>query len=146
MRKILQTENKTLQSLIDKAKQLESLNQKVLAVLPDELKPHCKVANFAHGILTLTVHSAAWGMKLRFAHSDLLRRLRSDAGLYTLKSIKQLVRPFSPAPEQRSSKLAMESAASAESLTQSAATISDPDLKQALEKLALDVRINAQHE
>ena len=137
MRKILETDNKILQSLIDKAQQLEALNQLILPLLPAELKPHCKVANYSHGILTLTVDSAAWGMKLKFSHSELLHRLRTEGQLYNLKVIKQLVRPFNAetAPHQP-----VQPRTTSADLKLDASTISYPPLKEALLRLAKDLK------
>lgn len=137
MRKILETDNKILQSMIDKALELEALNRLVLPLLAPELKPHCRVANYSHGILTLTVDSAAWGMKLKFSHSELLHRLRTEAQLYNLKSIKQLVRPFNadavslPQPQSQARSV---------DIGLGASTVTYPPLKEALQRLAKDLK------
>lgn len=68
--------------------QLEELSHKVVQLLPDDLASSCQVGSFNKGCLILTTQNAAWASQLRYALPELRDRLRKEAGMYQLLSIK----------------------------------------------------------
>lgn len=94
MRSISRCLNKQLLDLCQRSMQLEELSNKVTQLLPDNLATSCKVGSFSKGCLVLTTSNAAWASQLRYAIPDLRDKLRKDAGMYQLSSIKiQIVEP-----------------------------------------------------
>lgn len=71
---------------------LLKLNQAVNKLLPKQLQPHCRVANYRNGILVLETHNANWLMGLRYEQSNLLSALRSHV-LPSLASIDIRINP-----------------------------------------------------
>lgn len=88
MRSISRCLNKQLLDLCQRSMQLEELSNKVAQLLPDNLANSCKVGSFSKGCLVLTTSNAAWASQLRYAIPDLRDKLRKDAGMYQLSSIK----------------------------------------------------------
>lgn len=80
--------NKQLTTLCQSAHLLEQLSQQVSQFLPEDLAQHTQVGSFSKGSLTLTTHDANWASQLRFAIPELRDKLRKEAGLYQLSSIK----------------------------------------------------------
>jgi hypothetical protein len=68
--------------------QIEELNSKLGGLLPPPLQPYCQVGSFTNGCLTLIVADAIWASQLRYFLPELRDKLRSQAGLYQLGSIK----------------------------------------------------------
>lgn len=88
MRSIRHCLNKQLADICQRSVQLEELSNKVLQLLPPELIPWCQVGSFNKGCLVLTTTSAAWASQLRYAVPELRDKLRKEAGMYQLTSIK----------------------------------------------------------
>ncbi len=88
MRSINRCLNKQLAELCQRAVQLESLSTKLTQLLPNELANECKVGSFNKGCLLLTTTNAAWASQLRYLIPELRDKLRKEAGLYQLSSIK----------------------------------------------------------
>jgi hypothetical protein len=88
MRAISRCLNKQLADLCQRAVQLEELSNKVTQLLPANLASVCHVGSFNKGCLILTTTNAAWASQLRYAIPELRDRLRKDAGMYQLSSIK----------------------------------------------------------
>lgn len=71
-----------------KAFVLEELSQKIAQYLPENLASHCSVGSFNKGCLLLTTNDAAWANQLHYFLPELRDKLRKEAGLYQLASIK----------------------------------------------------------
>ncbi len=94
MRSIRHCLNKQLADICQRSIQLEELSNKVMQLLPPNLVPWCQVVSFNKGCLVLTTTDATWASQLRYAIPELRDRLRKDAGMYQLSSIKvTLVEP-----------------------------------------------------
>ncbi|MFI4963108.1 MAG: DciA family protein [Legionellales bacterium] len=94
MRPITHCLNKQLTDLCQRSLQLEELSEKVALFLPQELAQNCLVGSFNKGCLVLTTTDAVWASQIRYAIPELRDRLRKEAGLYQLSSIKvSLVEP-----------------------------------------------------
>lgn len=88
MRSISRCLNKQLAELCHRSVKLEELSNKIKHLLPPELASECHVGSFNKGCLVLTTPDAAWASQLRYALPDLRDRLRKEAGMYQLTSIK----------------------------------------------------------
>lgn len=88
MRSIRQCLNKQLADICQRSMQLEELSSKVAHLLPDNLASGCQVGSFNKGCLVLTTTNAVWASQLRYAIPELRDKLRQQAGMYQLMSIK----------------------------------------------------------
>ncbi|TAL64274.1 MAG: DUF721 domain-containing protein [Legionella sp.] len=88
MRSISRCLNKQLAEICERSVQLEELSDKITHLLPPNLAAMCKVGSFAKGCLVLTTTDAVWASQLRYAIPELRDKLRSEAGMYQLSSIK----------------------------------------------------------
>jgi hypothetical protein len=68
--------------------QLEELNSKLYGYLPQALQEHCQVGSFNRGCLVIVVTDSVWASQLRYSIPELRDKLRSEAGIYQLSSIK----------------------------------------------------------
>ncbi|KTD05616.1 DUF721 domain-containing protein [Fluoribacter gormanii] len=91
MRSISRCLNKQLVDLCQRSVQLEELANKIKLMLPDALANECQVGSFNKGCLLLTTTDAAWATQLRYAIPELRDKLRKEAGMYQLSSIKVVV-------------------------------------------------------
>ncbi|WP_158781831.1 DUF721 domain-containing protein [Pantoea sp. BAV 3049] len=134
-----------LQSIQHRAIALNKLNRAVQGVLPAQLHPWCRVANFRQGILVLETANASWMMRLRYEQSSLLSALRAQI-LPSLTAIDIRINPSlavkGQESAQESSKQSEEKSAgrqlsehSAEIL-RSVASRSPEKLKKIIERLA----------
>ncbi|MGL5006186.1 MAG: DUF721 domain-containing protein [Plesiomonas sp.] len=81
-----------LQNVQQRAIALLKLNQTVKALLPAELHPHCRVANFRQSILILEITNASFALRLRYLIPALLSELRRQT-LPTLVTIEHRINP-----------------------------------------------------
>lgn len=88
MRSISRCLNKQLTDICQRSVQLEELSDKLIQLLPPELAGECKVGSFNKGCLILVTTNAGWASQLRYAIPELRDKLRKDAGMYQLTSIK----------------------------------------------------------
>lgn len=91
MRSISRCLNKQLADLCQRSVQLEELTNKIKLILPEALANECQVASFNKGCLLLTTADAAWALQIRYAIPELRDKLRKEAGMYQLSSIKVIV-------------------------------------------------------
>ena len=82
----------TLQYVQQRATALNKLNRTVKSILPAQLHPWCRVANFRQGILVIEIANASWLMRLRYEQSSLLSALRAQI-LPSLTSIDIRINP-----------------------------------------------------
>lgn len=68
----------SLQQIQQRAMALNKLNKAVRALLPSQLHPWVRVANYRQGILVLEVANASWMMRLRYEQPALLSALRAQ--------------------------------------------------------------------
>ncbi len=127
----------SLQSLVETAYSLQTLNQIVLSQFTPDFTEHCVVMCYHQGILTLGVANAAWGTKLRYDLPTLKFKLAALPEFAELTDIKYKIAPELFQPEQPSvhSKLKI-SAENADLICEAAANITNEKLKIALAKLA----------
>ena len=88
MRSINRCLNKQLVDICQRSVQLEELSNKLIQYLPENLAKECQVGSFNKGCLLLITRNAAWASQLRYIIPELRDKLRKEAGLYQLSSIK----------------------------------------------------------
>ncbi|KTD79192.1 DUF721 domain-containing protein [Legionella waltersii] len=93
--------NKQLSDICMKALVLEELSQKIVQFLPEQLSKHCSVGSFNKGCLLLTTNDAAWATQLHYYLPELRDKLRKEAGLYQLASIKIKILETTSGPSLR---------------------------------------------
>lgn len=81
-----------LQNVQQRATALLRLNRAVRGILPAQLHPWCRVANFRQGVLVIETANASWLMRLRYEQSTLLSALRAQI-LPSLTSIDIRINP-----------------------------------------------------
>ncbi|WP_067706777.1 MULTISPECIES: DUF721 domain-containing protein [unclassified Erwinia] len=136
-----------LQSIQQRAIALNKLNSAVRGVLPAQLHPWCRVANFRQGILVLETANASWMMRLRYEQSSLLSALRAQI-LPSLTAIDIRINPSLAAKgqesvQENSSRATKEEKTGGRELSQQSAEIlrgvasrSPEKLKRIIERLA----------
>lgn len=90
---LLSEDTPALGNIQQKAVALLKLNQTVQAMLPVQLRPWCRVANYRRGILVLEVANGSWLMKLRYEQINLLQTLRTEK-IPSLASIDIKINPM----------------------------------------------------
>lgn len=130
--------NPQLIKICQHTKQLETLNETLKRYLSSPLVDHCQVGHFAQGCLVITTTSSSWATELRYSLPNLRDKLRKEAGLYQLASIKiqiieQTTQPTTPAKSRNKVTL---SAAAREIIENAAAQSTYPPLQDALYKLS----------
>lgn len=81
-------ENPTLAGLINRARELQSIDSLVRSWLPPMLAPHVKVATLRDDTLVLSVKSAVWATRLRFECPNLVERARACDATRAVRQIK----------------------------------------------------------
>ncbi|UBX49374.1 DciA family protein [Providencia alcalifaciens] len=82
----------TLQTIQRNAKAILKLNRVVKSLLPAEIKPMCRVANYRNNIMVIEVANASWMTRLNYEKINLLSALRSSI-LPSLSSIDIRINP-----------------------------------------------------
>ncbi|MEJ2386115.1 MAG: DciA family protein [Chromatiaceae bacterium] len=123
-------------SLVAATRRDAELLTAVRRVLPPPLDRHCLHATLDHGELVLTTDAPTWASRLRFATPDLLTTLAGKE--FSVGCCRIRVQP-SPPPhaagegKQRGARL---SPAAARHLAEAARATEDPELAEALRRLA----------
>jgi len=124
--------------VLERAHQLERLEQIVLRLLPENLIAHCKVINLRRETLILGATSSAWAARLRFSAPELAKQLRDQHSLELSVQVRILPQTTeAPALKRGQPKLSMQNATL---LAETAKTIGHPGLQEALYRLAAKVR------
>jgi hypothetical protein len=88
MRRINRCLNSRLTAICQRTVQLEELSEKLAYYLPPTLQPHCRVGSFTHGCLLIVVSDPVWSTQLRYLLPELRDKLRKEANIHQLTSIK----------------------------------------------------------
>lgn len=88
MRHITRCTNTKLTEICLQAIKLEEISAITIGYLPESLRAHCKVGSFRNGCLVLTTQDPVWAAQLRYFIPELRDKLRSEAKIYQLGSIK----------------------------------------------------------
>jgi hypothetical protein len=131
----------TASPLLRHARALLELERTVVQLLPTDLAAHCRVMNVRGGVLILAAPSSAWAARLRFAAADLANQLcrlpSSD-----VREVRVRIQPEVGLPRAAARPTPRLSMESAELLARTALTIEHQDLREALYRLAANVREN----
>ena len=88
MRHITRCINNQLAEICQRAIKLEELNARIYNYLPETLRDQCHVGSFNNSCLVLVTSDPVWASQLRYALPELRDKLRSEAGIHQLASIK----------------------------------------------------------
>lgn len=121
--------------LLGKASQLDGITKLVRSCLPVECQNHVSVADIRDKQLVLVTDSPVWSSRLRLYQNSILEMLESHANLQLSQiRIKQTYpQPIVETPVSRPRYLAENSAIL---IKQTADSVDDPELREALSKLA----------
>ncbi len=122
--------------LVSQARALLGLDVLVQELLPEALKTHCRVLSVRDGTLVIAAESPVWAARLKFHSSQLVKQLNRQQTV-KLRTVRIRVRPpeRQVVTERRNKPLRL-GINSATALRQAADSVSDPDLKSALLRLA----------
>ncbi len=140
MRHVSQCLNTQIMNICRQSIKLEELNAKVGLYLPETLREHCHVGSFKNSCLILIVSNAVWASQLRYMLPELRDKLRSEAGIYQLASIKITVMMTDIASNTPSKPKSRLSARAREMILSESARCTDAALKQALLQLGSNDR------
>ena len=133
-------EDRDLNTIIAKIKILETLNHKVQEYLDPALAPYCRVANKINNTLILMAANGSIATQLRFLSIDLLIKFENDPILKSIKKIECKVSPSPTLPPRLTSvtsqRMPLITPKTAQIIRDIAKSISDPDLKEIMEKIA----------
>jgi len=135
----LLSQDSTLQPLFAQVQQQRHLLASIRQTLPPNIARHCSAACLNGTVLNLFTDSPVWVSKLRFQSPQLLSKLRAHhPGIASIAvscnaPVKSSANRAKP-PKARRSDFA------AESVSESARSISSPTLQAALRRLALALR------
>lgn len=121
--------------LVERSRLHKDLQLRLESILGLDAASHCRIQNLRDGVLVLQADASSWAARLRYELPRLLERLRATPGLQHLRDIQIRVavpdRPVSK-PSKRA-RLSKEAGAILES---AATAIQDPQLREALQRLA----------
>lgn len=128
-------EAKPLKALFNQAQRIDHLQQLLESQLQPAAREHCHVASWREGCLLLIVTDGHWATRLRYQQRRLQRQLQALETFATLTKILFKVQP--PTAERREPPRPFElSDSAADSIQETAAGVTDPRLREALERLA----------
>lgn len=134
----LRVENKNLNIIIAKVKEINELNQKFSAYVDPHMRDYCQVANRIGSRLIILTANGSVATQLRFQGVDLIRKFKQDPMLKKIQEIHCIVRPIDtkrflvPATK----KVALLSEETAETIKAISDSLEDPKLKEVMQKIA----------
>ena len=135
--KLLRAQKGDVAELVTHARQLGHLSDIIQAMLEPSLADHCHLAHFDGSRMVIVADSPAWATRLRFSIDTLVSQLQQYSNkFHRLSKIEVAVRPQLPDLPQVNVVERTISVEAAQYIEESAAGVEDPDLKQALQRLA----------
>lgn len=136
---ILAATNNGLQPLFIHAHRLQMLNRTLRGALGEPLGPHVSISNIREDTAIVSAESSAWLTQLKYLAPTVLHILQGQKGFESLRKVQFKVQPDSQTPEDtRPPRQASLSPSGANILNSAAEGIQDPDLAEALRRLALN--------
>ncbi len=129
----------SLQRLVARAQSIEHLQQQLNQYLQPAAREHCHVASYQDSTLTLIVTDGQWATRLRYQQKRLLGQLQQNPDFNHILRIQFKVRPLMQ-PNKASARNIDFSEQTGQGIHASAQAISDPILREALERLALHTK------
>lgn len=123
--------------LVTQGREFQRLTRLLQNELDPSLAPHCRIGGFAPPRLTIVVDSPAWSTRLRFQSPGLVRQLSNKYKEF--QGVSNIEVKIYPARLQRRTPPTVPrqiSPAAADGITRMANSIDNPNLKQALLRLA----------
>ncbi len=136
MRRIHRCLNNRLREICQRTVQLEALQLQLSSSLPEALQAHCQVGSFTRGCLVIVTTDAVWASQLRYSVPELRDKLRREAKLYQLSSIKVTVATTEMARLRTTKRPTTLSTTAQATITAGAEHCQYAPLKQALYRLA----------
>lgn len=140
---LLQPSHRDLQTVLSKAKAIETLNRTLIPLLDPTIQKYCQVANLANGILVVLTANSAAATQLRYHVTDVIKKLRQNPSLKHIHDIQIKVRPAAaPVGVERGkapkipTKPSPMSPETAQTLAAMAETIEDPELREIMLRIA----------
>lgn len=93
MRHISRYISSELTSIYNQSKKLAEIAQILKLCLPENLEKNCQIGSFVKGSLILVVEDAVWATQIRYFLPEIRDKLRGNAKLYQLSSIKIIIDP-----------------------------------------------------
>ncbi|MFL6622921.1 MAG: DciA family protein [Sulfurifustaceae bacterium] len=114
------------------------LRQVWIRSIPDPLASRARPVRYVDGLLFVHADTPAWANRVHHQKSALMTSLRRDPSLRDLREIRVRAVPRDPvdAPSAASRRPTRLSASAARIIAETAATITHPELRAALERLA----------
>ncbi len=131
-----------LHRLLKQAENLSKLQLLVHQYLAPAQREQLQLGGYDDGALTLVVADAAWATRLRYQQERLVQQLRQHAEFAGLQRIRLKIRPASDAPPDLHEERRYLSDTASENIRQGAESIEDPELREALQRLAKNIRSN----
>jgi hypothetical protein len=132
-----------LQAYQVKHRQMTKLATVFTALVSEEWRKNCQVANFENGQLTLVVNNSGWATKVHYATPELISNLKLDDYFATLRTIKTKIMALPlDEPEPSLKRLPL---LAKQLLECTANQVTDPKLKTSLLKLASRYRDEVTH-
>jgi hypothetical protein len=119
--------------IIERAKVLAALDERLRRCLPDSLQPHCRLGNAGSGKLVWFVDAPVWGTLLR-QHADVLLDAATEAG-FSAGALTVKVSPPLPSGLDGQAPKPL-SQATRDALRKTAESVADPELRAQLLRLA----------
>ncbi len=136
---ILAATNNGLQPLFIHAHRLQMLNHELKGALGEPLGPHVNISNIRADTAVISADSPAWLTQLKYLAPTILHILQQQEGFTGLRKVQFKVQPASqPAENNRPPRRANLSSSGADILTSAADGMHDPELAEALRRLALN--------
>ena len=125
-----------LAGLLARSRELRKMDILLAELLPAPLNSHCRILSIRNSILVLAADSPVWAARLRFQAPQLVKQLTQHLSGKRC-TIHVRVRPpetaLAPPPQKPGIRPGIQGIAA---LQQAAQTVSDPELKTALLRLA----------
>lgn len=134
--------NHFLQRLLKQAQTLSQLQTLVHGYLAPAAREQLQLGSYENGVLTLVLAEAAWATRLRYQQDRLLGQLRQHPEFSSLQRIQLKIRPAGNAPEPAEKERRYISESASQHICDGAANIEDPKLREALQRLAKNIRQN----
>lgn len=87
-----------LAALVQQARAIGQLDQRLRALLPPKLAAECRLANYRGGHLVFLARTPDWASKLRLSSRQLLHEARVVLGVEELRLTVKVARPDANSP------------------------------------------------
>jgi len=125
-----------LADLLARSRELRKMDTLLTELLPAPLNAHCRLLSIRNTILVLAAESPVWAARLRFHAPQLGRQLAEHLSAKRCTIHVRVRPPETALPPQSHKPVTRPGRQGVAALQQAAQTVSDPELKTALLRLA----------